>query len=94
MESRKDQKTKRFSNLVFDLQYLICGTCAPYQKSPVIKIPYSAGVITIILIYITYIEIAKIKLFIITKHTNIYIYLYYNISSTSFAPAPTFALSS
>jgi hypothetical protein len=34
-ESDKDQKTKRFSNLVFDLQCLICGTCAPHQKSPI-----------------------------------------------------------
>src|ERR1700733_6449503 len=34
-ESRKDQKTKRFSNLVFDLQCLICGTCAPHQKSQI-----------------------------------------------------------
>ena len=34
-ESDKDQKTKRFSNLVFDLQCLICGTCAPHQKSQI-----------------------------------------------------------
>jgi hypothetical protein len=34
-ESHKDQKTKRFSNLVFDLQCLICGTCAPHQKSQI-----------------------------------------------------------
>jgi hypothetical protein len=81
-ESRKDQKTKRFSNLVFDLRYLICGMCAPYQKSPATKILYSANITTIILVYITYIEIAKIKLFIVTKYTNICICLYYNISST------------
>jgi hypothetical protein len=92
-ESRKDQKTKRFSNLVFDLRCLICGTCAPHQKSPVTKIPYSAGVITIIFIYITYIEIAKIKLFAVTKYTDIYIYLCYNISSIPSASAPTSALS-
>jgi hypothetical protein len=45
-ESRKDQKTKRFSNLVFDLRCLICGTYAPHQKSPVTKIPHSAGATT------------------------------------------------
>ena len=45
-ESRKDQKTKRFSKLVFDLQYLICDIYTSHQKSPAIKIPYSAGTTT------------------------------------------------
>jgi hypothetical protein len=44
-ESRKDQVIKRFSNPVFDLRCLICGTYAPYQKSPVTKIPHSVYII-------------------------------------------------
>ena len=90
-ESHKDQKTKRFSNLVFDLRCLICGTYTPHQKSPVTKIPHSAGATTIAFVYITYIEVAKMKLFAVTERTDVCICLCCNISSTPSALAPASA---